>query len=221
MVKNILIILTISFFVSFSNNNTGEKKITEVRPIFNQIKPNTYMDNINTDQFWMLINSAVKVSNDNDSLKEQYLISQLSKLSLKEIHDFEMALRKSIIDADDFKVMAAQKIIEGYVSDDSYLYFHCWLIGQGKTVFSETLKNPDYLAKIVNKGDICEFEELLYITTEAFSKVTGKKEDDSFPRSVAYSKGLDYDNGAPPTKGTDWTSDQLPTLYPKLWTKLN
>lgn len=179
------------------------------------------MDTINTDKFWLLVNNAVKASNGDNSVKEQYLTTELTKLSLDEIKDFEIAFRKAIIDADDFKIMAAQKIIEGYVSDDSYLYFRCWLIGQGKTIYTEALKDPEYLASIVNKGDICDFEGIMYVATNAYSKKTGKEEDESFPRDVAIKMGLDYDFGAPPTKGTDWTEEQLPTSYPKLWAKLN
>jgi hypothetical protein len=81
------------------------------------------MQNINTDKFWTLIDNAVKTSNGNDAIKEEYLITELAKLSLEEIKDFELAFRKCLLDADHFKVMAAQKIIEGYVSDDIYLYF--------------------------------------------------------------------------------------------------
>jgi hypothetical protein len=179
------------------------------------------MQNINTDKFWTLIDNAVKTSNGNDAIKEEYLITELAKLSLEEIKDFELAFRKCLLDADHFKVMAAQKIIEGYVSDDIYLYFRCWIIGQGKQAYDEILKDPDYLSTLVSNGDICSFEELMYVTTQAYSIKTGKEEDETFPRESAIKMGLDYDFGAPPPKGTDWTEDQLPTLLPKLWAKFN
>jgi hypothetical protein len=56
---------------------------------------------------------------------------------------------------------------------------------------------------------------------KAYSLKTGKKEDETFPRDTAIAMGLDYDFGAPPTKGNDWTEDQLPSLLPKLWAKFN
>jgi hypothetical protein len=61
----------------------------------------------------------------------------------------------------------------------------------------------------------------MYVATKAYSLKTGKKEDETFPRDTAISMGLDYDFGAPPTKGNDWTEDQLPSLLPKLWAKFN
>lgn len=186
----------------------------------NNIKINSRLDTINTDKFWLLIDTAIKASNNDNIKKEQFLATELSKRSLNEINNFEIALRKNIIDADDFKIMAAQKIIQGFVSDDTYLYFRCWLIGQGKTVYSETLKNPDYLAEIVRKGDVYEFEDLLYIATTAYSRKAGIEENESFPRTYATKMGLIYDFGAPPTKGKNWTENELPTTYPKLWAKL-
>jgi hypothetical protein len=217
MIKIIAYFLSIILFISCSNNKPADNK---QKKIFNN-KMKIYLDTINTDKFWALVDKAVNASNGDDKLKKEFLISELTKLSLEEIKYFEIAFRKVVLDADDYKVMAAQKIIEGFVSDDSYLYFRCWLIGQGKTVYTETLKNPDFLASIVEKGELYDFESLMYVTTEAYSKKTGKEEDESFPRDIAYAMGLDYDSGAPPTKGEDWTEEQLPKLYPKLWTKFN
>ncbi len=179
------------------------------------------MDTINTDKFWSLVDNAVEASKGGDFLKEKHLTEELEKLSLGEIKEFEFALRKCIIDADEFKILAAKKIIEGFVTDDGYLYFRCWIIGLGKSAYTETLKNPDYLANIVSKEEICEWESIMYVATEAYSNLTGMEEDETFPRSVAFYMGLDYDFGAPPTKGKDWTEDELPTMLPELWAKYN
>ena len=181
----------------------------------------TNLSAINTGKFWTLVDEAVKASRGDNSLKEKYLTTELEKLSLDEIRDFEIAFRKCVIDADEFKIMAAQKIIEGYVSDDSYLYFRCWLIGQGKEVYTRALGDPDCLAALPELGEYCEWEGIMYVATHAYASKTGKEEDETFPRDVAFGMGLDYDFGAPPTKGTDWTEDQLPTLLPKLWAKFN
>lgn len=173
-------------------------------------------------EFWKIINYAVSKSANIDSVKNKLLIKKLVTYTADQIIEFEKIFRQLIIEADDFKIMAADKIIEGWVTDDPYLYFRCWLIGQGEKVFTETLKNPDYLADLVDEKTDVSFEDLMYVSTIAFQQKTGKKEEDnSFPRSIAIDEGLDYDFGAPPTKGTDWTDDQLPALYPKLWKKFH
>jgi hypothetical protein len=117
--------------------------------------------------------------------------------------------------------MAAEKIIDGSVTDDSYIYFRCWLVAQGEKVFTEAVRNPDSLADVPAVDMFVEFEPLLYVATEAYKIRTGMKEEDaSFPRDKASERGLNYDSGSE-TKGTDWTPEQLPTLLPKLWNKFN
>jgi hypothetical protein len=175
------------------------------------------MDN---EEFWKIINYSFLQSNGKYELQETLLIKILTEYTLEQIVEFEKILRTHIIEADDYKIMAAQKIIQGWVTDDTYLYFRCWLIGQGERTFHETLKSPDYLAKIVSPDMNTQFEDLIYVATNAYIQKTGvKEENESFPRTIASNIGLDYDFGAPPTKGTDWTTDQLQNLYPILWSK--
>src|SRR5215467_16340033 len=76
------------------------------------------------DEFWSLVGSA-----DKDTI-----IRALSRLSQQDIIDFEFLLRERIIECDYYDLIAALKIICGGVSDDSYLYFRCWLIGKGRRI---------------------------------------------------------------------------------------
>jgi len=173
-------------------------------------------------EFWNIINHAVVQSSNVDAVKNKEIIAKLATYSADEIIEFEKIFRTLVFEANDFKVMAANKIIDGWVGDDPYLYFRCWLIAQGERTFNETLKNPDYLADVVDKRTDASFEDLMYVSTIAFQQSTGKEEeDDRFPRCVAIDAGLDYDFAAPPTTGIDWTNEQLPILYPKLWAKFN
>jgi hypothetical protein len=169
-------------------------------------------------EFWQLIDSAKTASNGDQALHEKALISSLATYGPEQIIDFECLLREFLIEADDFGIMAAQKIIDGYVSDDTYLYFRCWLVGQGEAIFRAALDKPDTLAAVLD-APYQDFEELLYVATAAFKKQTGKEEeDDTFPREVALTRGLDYEAGSV-TKGEDWTESQLPKMLPKLWKK--
>lgn len=181
-----------------------------------QFKAKRTMDK---SEFWRIIDFAYQHAQGDSQLQETLLIKGLEQHSAADIVEFECLLRQIIIDADDFKVMAAEKIIEGSVSDDSFLYFRCWLIGQGEQIFTEALRNPDSLSTIVTEETTTDFELLLYVATQTYQYQTGKgKEDDSFPRNVAAKRGLDYDFGSQ-TKGQDWTPEQLPMLLPKLWGK--
>lgn len=171
-------------------------------------------------EFWQLLEAAKDKAKGSQTLQEQTLIASLAQHSPEQIIEFECILRECLIEADHFNIMAAQKILNGYVTDDSYLYFRCWLIGQGEKVFLEALRDADTLAKVAEEP-YSEFEALLYVATKAYEKHTGKKEEDnedSFPREVARTRGLDYDSSSE-TKGDDWAENQLPKMLPKLWKK--
>jgi len=169
-------------------------------------------------EFWQLLADSKATAAGDLARQEQQLIRELAKLEPAQIVEFECRLRECLIEADDFGIMAAQKIIDGYVSDDPYLYFRCWLVGQGETLFGNALRSPDTLAAVVVEPYL-EFEALLYVATTAFEQRTGQtEEDETFPRSVASDRGLDYDFGAV-TKGEDWREEQLPKMLPRLWAK--
>lgn len=173
-------------------------------------------------EFWKIIDFSYNAAKGDLELQDQIIIKKLSAYTPEEIIDFEIILCKKLIEANDFKILAANKIIDSWVSDDGFLYFRLWLISLGRETFEQTLKNPDYLASVVGKGVLPEFEHLLYASTQAYKNRTGKqKEDNAFPRDVAFAQGLNYDDGGPPTTGKDWKEDELPKLYPKLWEKFN
>jgi len=172
------------------------------------------------ERFWALIEQTKKSAVSQDSFSE-ILISELIKLNEEEVTQFEIILRDKINEANHFNVMIPLKIIEGYVSDENYLYFRCWLISQGREVFNASIIDSDYLAGIVTKGTAVEFEDLLYVSTSAYSQLVGREEDEEFPRDVAIEKGHDYDFMAPPTRGEDWQESDLPIRAPKLWKMFN
>lgn len=170
-------------------------------------------------EFWRLIDFSKQQAAGDNAAQEALLIKTLSHYAPADIITFEYLLRQQLEEADDFNIMAAAKIMEGSVTDDSYIYFRCWLISQGEKVFTEAIRNPDTLAQLETDDSTTDFEPLLYVTTAAYKVKTGQqKEDDSFPRAKAAERGLSYDFGSH-TKGNDWTPEQLSTLLPKLWAK--
>lgn len=172
-------------------------------------------------EFWHIINFSKQNAADDNEIQEALLIKTLAQYAPNDIVEFECLLRQCLEEADDFTVMAAEKIIEGSVTDDSYIYFRCWLVAQGEEVFTEAVRNPDELSQVEADGLATDFEPLLYVSTAAYKIKTGQQEEDeSFPRGRASERGLSYDFGSH-TKGKDWTPEQLPTLLPKLWAKYN
>ena len=84
-------------------------------------------------------------------LNSEELILELIQYKESDIVKFEEILITKIIEADNYNVMIAQKLIDWYVSDDSFLYFRAWLISLWKDIFENTIKNPDYLNDSLNK----------------------------------------------------------------------
>jgi hypothetical protein len=141
----------------------------------------------------------------------------LGKNTESDIIDFEIILRTLLDDLDDYRIVAAQKIMAGMVSDDSYLYFRCWIIGNGRDFFEKVLQVPDFITDRIDAFDFPSFESLLYISTQAFHDKTGREEDEAFPRSIASKRGLDYDFGPLKTKGSVLSENEAKSLYPRLW----
>lgn len=169
--------------------------------------------------FWEIIEKSLSVPEED---QENEIQKRLSEFSLDDIVHFEIIMRELLFEIDDYKTIAVLKIITKYVSDDSYLYFRCWLISKGQKVFNTILQQPDDLAEIVDASTFPDFENLLYVADDAYRLKTGvDEEDENLPRNIALDKGLDYDFAAPPTKGTDFRNEDLPQLYPKLWSIFN
>ncbi|AMR31372.1 hypothetical protein A0256_08005 [Mucilaginibacter sp. PAMC 26640] len=173
-------------------------------------------------EFWKIIDFAFKVAGEDQEKEQKIITEKLSMYTAEQIIAYELIFSKKLIEANDFKMIAAARIIDGSVTDDGFLYFRCWLVSRGKNTFEGAMKNPDYLAQVTDRGVVADFESMLYVSTEAYKTKTGKKEeDDSFPRNVAYKTGLNYEMGGQPTAGEDWKEEDLPKLYPKLWKKFN
>jgi hypothetical protein len=172
---------------------------------------------MNENEFWSIIDNSIHASIEGNYEQVAFIKQRLIDMEACQIYSFEEILRLKLFECNDFKIMAAARIINDFISDDSYLYFRCWLISKGRSVFEEALKNPDSLVKYVGKEEIPDCEDLLYVATEAYSMNTGKEEDDTFPRATYIQKGLDYDIGAQPIKGKDWNEEELANICPNLF----
>jgi hypothetical protein len=126
--------------------------------------------------------------------------------------------RELLIKANHYNVMAVQKIIEGSVSDDPFLYFRCKLILYGRITFESAINNPNYLFERIDP--LVSGESLLSVADRAFSMRFGGSTDKIFPRDYA-SEIIDYDFGDFPVQGEDCEESDLPKRYSKLWKAYN
>lgn len=164
--------------------------------------------------FWEIIEQSREESRD--FLHQiELLINKISFLEESKIIEFEYRLREALLKSARYNIMAAAKIVNSYVSDDSFLYFRCRLIAEGKEIFHKAMENPEVIAK--SNIQELEFggEEMLYVADQAFIKKFGEDTEKELPRDKAFDY-LNYDEGNE-IKGEDWKEEELPFKYPELW----
>ena len=134
----------------------------------------------------------------------------------EDIIGFEMRLRQLLLAANHYNILAAQKIVEGDVSDDSFLYYRCALIMLGKEIFYACMDNPDDFTKELYSIE-GGAEELLELADRAMKEKYGSDiQDVGLPREIC-SEFIDYDFGVNKMLGEDWKEADLPRRFPKLW----
>ena len=162
--------------------------------------------------FWEIIEQSKEERRDFENQAE-ILIDKLSQLSEKEIIGFEFTFREMLAKSCHYNIVAAAKIIEGYVNDDSFLYFRCRLLAEGKDFYFKAIKNTDDLADYFNFNT--DGEMMLSVADRAFIKKLGKDTDKDLPRNISLDY-YNYDEGEK-ISGKEWNDEDLPERYPKLW----
>lgn len=154
--------------------------------------------------FWELIEESRE--NAGSDLGEQAadLTDLLSELLLEEILAFDRMFWQFLNDAYRWELWGAAYIINGGCSDDSFEYFRCWLISQGKRVYDESLADPESLAGRAEEGGHDEAESLLYAAADAYEVETGKKLTERFTAPAE-------------PAGEPWEEDDLESRFPRLW----
>jgi len=123
-------------------------------------------------EFWELMEGFKNKSDGDNEVFLQSAQEYLSNCNMEEIYYFGGYLGAYMESVNEcIWVDMACKVINGYVSDDTGLYFALWLISQGEKVLLETLTNPDSLANLayIPFGN-AEFEMLMSITFEVMGE---------------------------------------------------
>lgn len=166
------------------------------------------------DSFWELIEKSRIDSKYNFYKQVEIITNKLTEKPQKEIIGFECTLRELLIKANHYNVMAVQKIVEGTVTDDSFLYFRCKLILYGRLTFENAITNPNHIFERIDP--IISGEPLLTIADTAFNMKFGKNNDKVLPRDYG-SEIINYDSGDYEVQGKKWEESDIPKRYSKLW----
>lgn len=127
------------------------------------------------ESYWILIENSLK-ENSTQADQELFLVSEIEKLTPKEMIGFRLRTDKLLFDSYTSDLWCAAYIMNGGCTDDGFEYFRCWLISRGKETFYKAKENPDSLIDLVKENQsIYEFEGFWYVAINAFKNETDKE----------------------------------------------
>ncbi|MEV4333328.1 DUF4240 domain-containing protein [Streptomyces sp. NPDC049597] len=141
------------------------------------------------DSFWDLIEQCRQQALGRDD-RLAWLREELTRRGPGEAVQFQLHLDRVIEEAFTWDLWAAaERIFEGWCSDDGFCYFRLWLVGLGREAFEEAMSGPDSLARVTEVRRLAgrplrswgdewpEWESLDYVAMEAYAALTGVKDD--------------------------------------------
>ena len=187
--------------------------------------------------FWEAIEKSYKYnkkdweSYDLDEHIEK-LTTYLSKYSEEKLILFEKTLQQKLISLYTAPIAELSIILEneyekegdtynfdGYISDDGFIYFRCWLLLKGKEFYDDITKDIESFVSGKYNFDIGDTwaEGLLYVANDANSEARPDSDEDII-RDTVYEKWpeINYDLGDFAMEREPESGTQLQKMYPKL-----
>lgn len=163
-------------------------------------------------QFWQLIDQSRLQATQLNQTHAQALTDLMHALPVSDVVDFENLFTHYFHQAYDWKLWGAAYLIHGGCSDDGFMDFRAWLIGQGEAMYKAVLGNPDVLAQSIDDEDdlfVLESQDIWSVASAVYQERTGKD-----------SMGTDSNAEFPSEpKGQPWQEDDLVRLLPNLAAK--
>ena len=187
--------------------------------------------------FWEAIEKSYKYNKkdwEDYDLEEhiEKLTAYLSKYSEEKLILFEKTLQEKLISLYTAPIAELSIILEneyekegdtynfdGYISDDGFIYFRCWLLLKGKEFYDDITKDIESFVSGKYHFDIGDTwgEGLLYVASRANSEARPDSDEDII-RDTVYEKWpeINYDLGDFAMEREPESGTQLQKMYPKL-----
>ncbi|MFD5920216.1 DUF4240 domain-containing protein [Kitasatospora sp. NPDC058201] len=161
--------------------------------------------------FWQIIDETREASDGDPDEQAERLVERLAQLAPDDVIDFARLFEARFQRAYRHDLWGAAYLLLDGASEDTFDYFRCWLIGQGRDVFEGGLHEPDDLADLLpafDEEEDGEAEDLGYAADEAYEQLTGLPLPEVGERQPArpYGAALDFDD-----------PDVMAKRFPKLW----
>jgi hypothetical protein len=170
---------------------------------------------MNRTEFWELIDRTRLDSGEDSDKQAELLVAELSKLSEQEILDYQEILDDLEDEAYIAELWDVAHIIAWGCSDDDFMDFRAWLIGQGRDIFENALVNPESLVDLVEVGQKITSEDLLYVAMQAYELRTGKGIE-TMPRPKRFNRPDPQLKGIS-SKDEDSRLKRFPKAAAKFW----
>lgn len=158
--------------------------------------------------FWELIDDArmrCKPASTNDTDQQHAILEELlAARSAAEIAEFDQIFRRLHVAAYSWDLWAAAYIIEGGCSDDGFTDFRSGLIGLGREVYENAVRDPATLISLPTRGVDFSNELMMYAAPNAHERVAGEE--------------LPFDDAEVPHEpaGRPWQEAHVTERYPEL-----
>jgi Protein of unknown function (DUF4240) len=158
-------------------------------------------------EFWRLVEGARKESEGDTEQQVELLHERLTELPAAEIVAFNRIMQELQNESYTWELWAAAYLMNGGCSDDGFDYFRCWLIAQGKAIYTAAVQDTGTLADFPGElPEYAECEEMGYVAQQAYELKTGR----SLPERAHVSPSPREPSGE------SWEEDAVHTVYPRL-----
>ncbi|MBT2384190.1 DUF4240 domain-containing protein [Streptomyces sp. ISL-11] len=132
-------------------------------------------------EFWDLIDSTRDAAEGDAEEQADLLVEALMQLDPDSVVDFARHFEARYNRAYLWDLWGAAAVLLNGAGDDTFDYFRCWLIGQGREVFEGAMHDPDHLADLLEDFDDAvdgDGEDLGFAADEAYEQMTGAETPD-------------------------------------------
>ena len=159
---------------------------------------------IDESVFWEIIGQAIEQSDGTTDDTVEQITLRVEDFKLTEIKRFQNLLLDQLEVLNTWDCWALAYISQGGCSDDSFLYFRCWIILQGQDVVNLCITDIEKAMRSVPKDGDVYAEGLLSAADTAYNIRGGGK-------AMTIRQRKDKE----PT-GTEWDEDKVEEIYPRV-----
>ncbi|WNI19574.1 DUF4240 domain-containing protein [Actinacidiphila sp. ITFR-21] len=166
-------------------------------------------------EFWEIVDSTREAADGDPEEHADLLVERLAQLDPDAVLDFARHFEIRFGRAFRWDLWGAADIMLGGADDESFDYFRCWLIAQGRHVFEGALAAPDDLADLAADFDPeadGDAEDVGYAADEAYEQLTAMRLPDlGLPEpDVPEGEPIDMDD-----------EKVMAEHYPRLWARFS